>query len=115
LNTLTVRQRLEQARDELDASINVLRGDDAGERNGEFPHDQADAGTTLSEKDRTEAMLDSALTQRTEVVDAIQRVQEGSYGSCVDCGKPIPDGRLEARPEASRCVGCQSRWDQTRR
>ena len=30
---------------------------------------------------------------------------------CADCGKPIPEGRLDARPEAARCVGCQSKWD----
>jgi len=34
-------------------------------------------------------------------------MKEGTYGQCVDCGKPVPEGRLEARPEASRCVACQ--------
>ena len=44
-------------------------------------------------------------------MDALVRIQHGIYGKCADCGKPIPEGRLEARPEASRCVACQSKRD----
>jgi DnaK suppressor protein len=33
----------------------------------------------------------------------------------VDCGLPVPEGRLEARPEASRCVACQAKRDRSRR
>jgi len=39
---------------------------------------------------------------------ALRRIQEGSYGVCVDCLKEINVDRLVARPEASRCVGCQT-------
>jgi DnaK suppressor protein len=45
------------------------------------------------------------------VLNALRRIQEGTYGTCMDCGALIPEGRLEARPEASRCVKCQSKWD----
>jgi len=41
---------------------------------------------------------------------ALSRIEENSYGQCVDCGHEIPEGRLDARPEAARCVGCQSKW-----
>ena len=49
----------------------------------------------------------------TELLRAIQaaitRVEEGSYGLCTDCGKPIPEKRLKALPWAPRCVACQER------
>jgi len=55
--------------------------------------------------------LASASTQRAKVLNALRRIQEGTYGTCVDCRALIPEGRLEARPEASRCVKCQSKRD----
>jgi DnaK suppressor protein len=114
VETITVRRRLEAARDDLDRSIAVLRGE-RPVSSADSPQDEADVGTSLSEADRAEAVLASATAQRTEVVDALQRIQDGSYGKCADCGKPIPEGRLEARPEASRCVACQSKRDRMRR
>jgi RNA polymerase-binding transcription factor DksA len=39
-----------------------------------------------------------------QVRRARQRVADGSYGVCEVCGEPIPEGRLEARPWAVRCV-----------
>lgn len=115
METSTVRKRLEEACQELDKSIAVLRGEKPAVRGDEFPQDPADAGTNLSEDDRTEAVLHSAMSQRTEILAALTRIQEGSYGNCADCGRPIPEGRLEARPEAARCVACQSKRDRLRR
>lgn len=98
--------------DGLDRSIAVLEGESPPP--GDDPSnsfDAADAGANLSEADRTEAVLQSAQQQRGKVLAALTRVQEGTYGLCVDCRKPVPDGRLEARPDASRCVACQGRHD----
>ena len=98
------RKRLEEMREELDRSIAVLQTDGAG------PQDAADAGASLSEADRTEAILDSARGQRAEVLAALARIEDSSFGLCVDCRAPIPDGRIEARPDAARCVNCQARY-----
>ena len=50
------------------------------------------------------------LKQAEEHLDAVDaalaRVEAGSYGTCVRCGQPIPEGRLEARPTATTCVAC---------
>jgi DnaK suppressor protein len=104
------RKRLEEMRDDLDRTISVLQGerpaplDSAG-----YPQDSADAGSTLSEADRTEAILHSARDQRDGVVAALTRIEENTYGRCVDCGGEIPEGRLDARPDAARCVNCQAK------
>lgn len=39
---------------------------------------------------------------------ALQRVAEGSYGECSDCGKAIAPERLNANPAAMRCIACQT-------
>ena len=108
---LTVaRKRLEEMRHDLDRSISILQGETLAPLAGTgYPQDPADAGSTLSETDRTEAILHSARAQRAEVEAALARIEENSYGKCVDCGQEIPEGRLEARPDAARCVGCQAK------
>jgi len=114
MKTVAVRKRLEAACAELDRSIAVLRSEQPVSR-ADFPQDEVDAGTSLAEGDRAEAVLASAMSQRTEILAALNRIQDGSYGTCADCGRPIPEGRLEARPEAARCVACQSKRDRLRR
>jgi RNA polymerase-binding transcription factor DksA len=102
--------RLESMLQELDRSIGVLRGDPVAVQD----RSAADAGADLTDADRTQAMLDVAARQRTAVLDALKRLDDGGYGRCVDCGRPVPDGRLEARPEAARCVQCQSTIERRR-
>ena len=105
------RKRLEEMRDDLDRSISILQGERPAPAAGAgYPQDSADAGSTLSEADRTEAILASARAQRAEVLAALARIEENSYGRCVDCGQQIPEGRLDARPDAARCVGCQAKY-----
>ena len=110
MDTTVTRKRLQEMLDGLDRSIAVLKGKDLGEGPSDS-FDPADAGANLSETDRTEAVLHSAQQQRGNVLAALGRMSEGTYGLCVDCGKPVPDSRLEARPDASRCVACQARHD----
>jgi len=104
------RKRLEEMRADLDRSISILQGEHPAPLAGQgYPQDSADAGSTLSETDRTEAILHSARSQRDEVVAALARIEDNTYGRCTDCGGDIPEGRLEARPDAARCVNCQAK------
>ena len=48
---------------------------------------------------------------REQVERALERVREGAYGLCEDCGHRIPTERLRYQPSATRCVECQGRWD----
>jgi DnaK suppressor protein len=112
VDTATARERLEEMRGQIARSILVLQGEHpSGRAAVDSPQDPADAGTTLSETDRTEAALAAVQSQRRLVMDALVRIERGVYGVCADCGKSIPEGRLDARPEAARCVGCQSKRD----
>lgn len=110
MDVATARMRLESMLEELDRSIGVLRGDGAAGSD----RSRADAGADLTDADRVRAMLDAASRQRTAVLAALKRLDDGGYGRCVDCGGPVPEGRLEARPEAARCVQCQSRSERRR-
>ena len=107
------RKRLEEMRDDLDKTVAVLRGEHPLIRGGAA--EAGDAGANLTEADRNEAAVQATLEQRAEVAAALARVDNGSYGRCVDCGNEIPAPRLEARPTTTRCVPCQSKRDRRRR
>jgi DnaK suppressor protein len=116
METDVARKRLEEIRDELGRSISVLAG--YGPQHPqvpEYPKDPADAGANLTETQRSAAMLTAARQQRAEVLGALHRIEQGTYGVCADCSAKVPEGRLEARPEASRCVACQGKRDRLRR
>lgn len=60
--------------------------------------------------------VDAALADRhvqalRDVDAALARLDAGKYGQCEECGTAIPDARLNARPEARRCVPCQTRLE----
>jgi DnaK suppressor protein len=105
------RQQLEQMLHELDTATTTLEGEGAGE-SSELSHvDQhpGDDGSDLADQDRENALLEAADDQRAQVRAALARIDDGSYGTCVDCGARISDARLGVRPEAARCVDCQTK------
>jgi DnaK suppressor protein len=116
MDVTAARGRLQKICFELDRSIGVLNG--SGEQAGwaaDYPQDPADAGANISENERSEAVLAAARQQRSAVLAALHRIDLGTYGMCVDCAGPVPEGRLEAKPEAARCVACQAKLDRLRR
>ena len=65
--------------------------------------DEAGAG----EEQVVSAQKDTIRRVLAEVEAALSRVQDGSYGVCRTCGKPIPVERLEILPYTPFCVPCQ--------
>ena len=63
----------------------------------------------VSDADRENAVLEAAADQRAQVQAALQRIEDGTYGTCIDCGGQISDARLQVRPEAARCIECQAK------
>jgi DnaK suppressor protein len=107
------RERLEEMRADLEKTVAILNGEQHLDRNGGA--EPADAGSNLTEADRHAATVQATLTRRGEVLAALARIEQGSYGECVDCRGLVPEPRLEARPATARCVPCQSKSDRRRR
>jgi len=116
VDVTVARQRLEELLGELERSAAVLQRMDARDDSELSTFDQhpADSGTNLADADREEASLEVLLAQQERVREALTRVDAGTYGRCVECGRELPDERLEARPEAERCVDCQQRVEARR-
>jgi RNA polymerase-binding transcription factor DksA len=68
------------------------------------------AATEVAEQQRE--LLWQRLAERSRAVMlARDRVREGTYGICADCGRPIPPRRLQVLPTATLCVQCQERCE----
>jgi RNA polymerase-binding transcription factor len=102
---LDERQRVEHAlatlRDEHPGSL-----DDEGEEVASDNHLAETASATLGrEIDYT--LGDNAEQVRSAIEAALQRIDDGTYGTCTNCGREIPPERLEASPWASLCIDCK--------
>jgi RNA polymerase-binding transcription factor DksA len=64
-------------------------------------------GATIAfERAQLAALLDQARTRLADLGQALARLEEGSYGTCERCGRPIAPARLAARPAARTCITC---------
>ena len=69
----------------------------------------ADIATETFEREKDESILEQVEGELTDIDHALARIEDGTYGTCEACGKPIGDARLEAVPTARFCVEDQAR------
>ena len=117
-DTQQIEKRLRERAEEIAARREGLKRGSANMLDSELAdYDQhpADEGTETHEQelDETTEMMLAAESEQVEL--AQQRLAEGKYGICIDCGKEIPAARLEAIPESVRCVEDQARYEATLR
>jgi DnaK suppressor protein len=89
-----IRKRLDEERERL---LRVREG--------------LDAGDTLEqdEQEKNASLLEQVESELRAVDEALGRLEAGSYGVCMACGRPIAEERLEAMPAARFCVEDQAR------
>jgi len=56
-------------------------------------------------------MINKEVAEQTDVVAALARITDGTYGTCSDCGDEIGVKRLDAYPTAKRCIRCQTHYE----
>jgi len=97
-----VAAALENLHEENPGSI----GDEGGEEAG-FDNHIGDTATITFDRELDYTLEESAEHLLAEIDAALQRIEEGTYGICTNCGRRIADERLEARPWATLCIDCQ--------
>jgi RNA polymerase-binding transcription factor DksA len=91
-------------------------------RAAELARDDVETSTEVSDRkdDASRSMVASISdaeagrhrVEMAEIEHALQRLDAGSYGNCIDCDEPIPLARLRVLPAALRCASCQGRVEQ---
>ncbi len=109
-----VRALLESDMERLQVEISAVEEEighllrEGGEGAG---HDQADVGSNTFERDHEMSIAKNARENLVLVTEAIARIDEGGYGICESCGKPIAKMRLQAFPRATLCMECKQRQE----
>lgn len=69
----------------------------------------ADSAQATTERSEFLALADQLRSHHSEVLSALARLDDGTYGKCEGCGQDIPRDRLEAIPTARLCVSCKQK------
>jgi len=109
-----LRERLEARAAELRQEVGALRAEEAGDLTktpGGPVEDRGERGEEETRHAVRHAEQGRDTQELRDIAAALQRMEEGRYGECVDCGCDIPLARLQAEPAAARCVACQQRFE----
>lgn len=72
-------------------------------------HDDGEASVVDLVSDLNFSRVDNLVREIGAVERALERLRQGDYDTCIDCGGFIPYPRLKARPTAVRCITCQEK------
>ncbi len=105
-----LRGRLLEERRELESQLATIeessfatsQSDLSGEVS--FDEENADAGTFTFERERDLSIENNVRDLLGKIDRALERMDEGTYGICVRCGKPIEKARLKALPYVDLCI-----------
>jgi RNA polymerase-binding transcription factor DksA len=126
-NEAISKTALEVVRSKLEAEKELIEGElkkiavpnekIPGDWQSKFPYGSSDSGTASLERQADEVEeyatrlpMERKLEKRlADVTLALKKIEKGTYGLCSNCGKVIPQERLEIFPEADLCVDCQEK------
>ncbi len=113
----SLRALLETRHAELDAEIENLENDikaiteDESGESGTGGNHPANEGSDVRDAEQSATIHNDLDVMRQQVVEALQRMDDGMYGLCQRCGKPINPERLEALPYAAYDIECQAEME----
>ena len=109
-----LRLQLEARKSEIEGDVSYMAREirsisvDQDDENGSLGNHMADDGSNISEAERLVTISEDFHLLIGQINAAIERMDDGGYGICLRCGKPIGEDRLEAFPYVAYCIGCQS-------
>ena len=109
---ITLRARLRGDVTHLaDAALKKSRTEANGDLSS-MPIHMADIGSDNFEQEFTLSLMQSEGGTLEQIEVALERIEDGTYGQCEECGGRIPKQRLTAVPYATMCVKCASESEQ---
>ena len=102
-----LRKMLEERRAEIHQKLRAIREDMPSYQ--DEVRDNEEQSVTDFAQEMEFALMEMKAQTLIRIDEALQRVDEGTYGTCVECDQDIAEARLKALPFAVRCVECQAR------
>jgi len=107
------KKRLEEMRQQIMQSLQKNVADTREVNSTPDTKDMGDLALSNYTKEYLFQLSDNDRVHLQNITDALARIEEGSYGECIDCGGAVPKKRLEVVPWALRCTKCQEIFEQT--
>lgn len=101
------RDEIQVELDRLGQEMQWLGADQETERGGLGNH-LAEDGSNVMEQERISTVSADLEDVMNQINAALHRIEQGTYGTCQRCGRPINPERLEAFPYVAYCIECQS-------
>ncbi len=108
-------KKIAQTSDDVEAIENTARNDareTASEDRSTYSLHMADHGTDAMEREKSLLLAQRGGTYIDYLNEALQRIEDGTFGICRTCKGPIGRGRLEAVPTATQCINCKSKREE---
>ena len=101
---------LQEEREKVVHQMADFGADEFGELTGAVDYGDAFADGGAATAERTEVLgLVETLKHRLDDIDrALSKIEDGTYGTCENCGNPIGEARMEFRPTSTFCVDCKT-------
>jgi DnaK suppressor protein len=104
------RSLLHERLEELIGKADTTRTSMTGGGAAPFP-DPTDRATLETDRSFTLRIRDRERKLIAKIQEALERIEEGTYGTCEICGGDISEKRLRARPVTTMCIACKSRME----
>lgn len=109
---LKLKEDLQKELGSIDEELSGIATENPAVR-GDFDVKVEDIGSSLEdaaqeagELERLQALVDALERRRKEIVNILEKIEQGTYGKCQDCLAEINPDRLKAMPVASLCISC---------
>jgi RNA polymerase-binding protein DksA len=111
IDTTKFRDLLTAERERVQKALDNIHEENPGtieDETGDETQDQhlGDTATAMHDRELDYTLEDNSEHVLALIDAALGRIEDGSYGTCTNCGKPIGEERLEARPWADLCIDC---------
>ncbi len=114
------KDRLLALRARMAGDVNQLRENSLrksrSEANGDLssmPIHMADIGSDNYEQEFSLSLMENEGVALAKIQSSLERIEDGTYGACEECGAKIPKTRLNAIPYANLCIKCASQQEQS--
>jgi DnaK suppressor protein len=104
------RKLLAAKREELLVRVKAARNSEQEADDKEAP-DLGDRALSTVIRDLSYQLTSGERDMLRRIDEALDRIEEGKYGACLECGKKVQTGRLDAVPWARHCIECQELQD----
>lgn len=103
-----VKEMLLMRKSELEEKLTEMSKEKFSDDQVQDPGDQALSSTMEALRS---SLQDTEINEYNRIIKALEKLDDGTYGICADCGQEIAERRLKSYPNAARCLACQEAFE----